>query len=70
MKIKEIKKQFGVVYNSDNQIEALKRPNNSVYPSKDSLVFECDTETELQDFISKNGLTEKQALYEYPTENN
>lgn len=62
MNVKEIKKGYGVVSNSDNEIEALKTPENTVYPAKDSLVFECETEKELNEFILNKKL-------EYPKNN-
>lgn len=55
--MKKITTQWGVVYNEDKEIVAIKTPENSVYPPSDSLIFECESETEMNQFISDNELT-------------
>lgn len=65
MKINEIKKEFGVVYNSDNEIVSVKTPGNTVYPASDSEVFECETEEELNGFIIENKLEYLKGRYGY-----
>lgn len=67
--MKQITKQWGVVYNEDKVIATIKTPENSVYPANDSLIFECDSEEEMKQFISQNQLRE--FTYEnFTTDNN
>lgn len=54
-----IKTNYGIVYDSEKQIIAIKTPENNVYPSDDTEIFECETESELNSFIEDNGLIEK-----------
>lgn len=58
MKMEEISTDWGVVYNDDKLIFAIKTPNNAVYPSAKLNVYKCATKVELDRFITENELSQ------------
>lgn len=55
--MKQSVKRYAILYNSDNVIVSeLRKMQGTIYCASDNLMAEFDTESELDEFITKNKL--------------